>query len=213
MKTHDCGATIMKRQSAFSKSVFPAGFLCGLLVAAIGRTPLGANAQAASPAQPPGVCVASFCAAFAQQYAEDNGLDLLDGSYRVAPKSDWLMRLSNVFQPSDSRFTAGYDCRFTTSSAEDPVAGYSVDLLLANTLAFAEQTKWERLQLVPITYLVDEARKRSGYGVFKYLKETDDRLADEFETALDKTEVTFRCLSPRRPEDKSRPPKPTQPKP
>ena len=203
----------MKRQSAFSKSVFPAGFLCGLLVAAIGRAPLGANEQAAPPSQPPGVSVASFCRAFAQRYAEDNGQDLLDGSQRISPKSDWLMRLSNVFQPSDSRFTAGYDCRFTTSSAKDPVAAYSVDLLLTNTLAFAEHTKWERLQLVPITYLVDEARKRSGYGVFKYLKETDDRLADEFETALDKTEVTLRCLSPRPPEDKSRPPKPTQPKP
>lgn len=163
----------MKRQSAFSKPLIAAGVVCALLAAACGGATQGASRQAGSPAGPRDESVASFCKAFAKQYAGDNGLELLEGSERVSPKSDWLMRLSNVFQPSDSRFTAGYECRFLTGGGEDPAAGYAVDLILANTLEYAQYTQWERLQLVPITYLVDEERKRSGYGVFKYLKETE----------------------------------------
>ena len=81
-----------------------------------------------------------------------------------------MMLITNVFQPADSRFTAEYDCRFRAKDAEGRVQDVSVGVLLTKTLDFARHTQWERLQVVPIEYVVDEANDRAGYGVFKYLE-------------------------------------------
>ena len=79
--------------------------------------------------------------------------------------------LSNVFAPSDSRFTAAYDCRFTARNGEGQVQAVSVEIFLTGTLEFAQYTQWKNLQIVPIEHVVDETRGRAEYGVFKYLEE------------------------------------------
>ena len=45
----------------------------------------------------------------------------------------------------------------------------SVGVFLTRTLEFAEHTKWNGLQVIPVEYVVDETHGRAGYGVFKYL--------------------------------------------
>ena len=81
-----------------------------------------------------------------------------------------MMLIANVFQPSDSRFTAEYDCRFRVQDTEGRVHDVSVGVFLTKTLHFARYTQWKRLQIVPIEHVVDEASDRAGYGVFKYLE-------------------------------------------
>ncbi len=88
----------------------------------------------------------------------------------VARQSDAWMWLSNLFQPPGSRFVSGYRCRFSAVNESGEAQDVSVDLLLAETLSFAQYTQWPGLQIVPIEYVVDKANDRSGYGVFKYLE-------------------------------------------
>lgn len=54
----------------------------------------------------PVVTVSGYCEEFARQYSEDNAIGYQEGSARVEKKSDIMRGLSNLFQPSDSRFTA-----------------------------------------------------------------------------------------------------------
>ncbi len=117
-----------------------------------------------------GVTVSAYCEKFARQYSEDNAIGYEEGSARVEKKSDIMRVLSNLFQPSDSRFTSGYDCRFRAGIEGKQAQDYSVGLLLTGTLHFAEYTQWKRLQVVPIEHVTDQANDRAGYGVFKYLK-------------------------------------------
>ena len=114
-----------------------------------------------------------YCKSFSIKYVEDKNSFLLENSIKTEPKSDFLKWISNVFSPSDSRFTAGYDCQFQTKDQNNTVHNISVNLLLTGTLAFAEHTKWEGLQIIPITYVVDEMNGKEGYGVFKYLEDHD----------------------------------------
>ena len=65
-----------------------------------------------------------------------------------------MMRIGNFFQPPDSRFTAGYDCRFQERPEGEQVRDISVGVLLTGTLQFAEYTKWQELQIVAIEYVV-----------------------------------------------------------
>ena len=164
----------MQRPTNISIHTGLLSLLFGLLLAACGGVSPGETKMSELAAKRSGVSVAAYCEAFARQYVENHHLDLLADSVQVPPKSDWLRFLSNVFQPADSRFTAGYACRFSAMAGEDAVREFTVDILLTNTLRFAEHTQWERQQIVPITYLVDEARDRAGYGVFKYLEERAD---------------------------------------
>ena len=114
-------------------------------------------------AQRDNVSVTSYCKAFAKAYAEANALDYRERSARTEKRSNVIKWLSNVFSPADSRFTAGYDCRFETTTGQR----VSVGLFLTGTREFAEYAQWEGLQLVPIRYVNDN--RRAGYGVFKYL--------------------------------------------
>ena len=103
----------------------------------------------------PGVTVAGYCQ---------------EQSVSLAPHSALFQGLSNLFQPPDSTFTAGHQCAFRARTQDGQAQTFSVSLLLTRTLSFAEHTQWERLQLLPITYVTDETTGRAGYGVFKYLE-------------------------------------------
>ena len=114
-----------------------------------------------------------YCEKFAEAYLASNAIEHTGVSVRTEKKPDIMMWLSNLFQPSDSRFTAGYDCRFTArgGEGEGEVRTVSVGIFLTGTLEFAHYTKWKNLQIIPVEHVVDAARSRAGYGVFKYLKE------------------------------------------
>ena len=144
-----------------------------LLLAACGAGNAdGEPAAAGGRAEPAGsVGVVRYCEKFAEAYLERNAIGYTGLSVRIGRKADLMMWLSNAFSPSDSRFTAGYDCRFTASGGEGEVLTVSVGLFLTGTLEFAHYTKWENLQIIPVGHVVDEARGRAGYGVFKYLDE------------------------------------------
>lgn len=114
--------------------------------------------------------VAGYCEAFARAYCAQQALTYAAQSARTAPRSEVLRFLSNVFQPPDATFTAGYQCAFQAQTRTGQVREIAVELLLTRTKAFAVHTQWERLQLIPIAYVTDVARNRSGYGVFKYLE-------------------------------------------
>lgn len=120
------------------------------------------------------VTVSDYCASFARVYAEREGAALVEGSVQAIgvdwhlwrTVTHWLQRAAaNFFQPSGSKFVAGYRCRFETDAGE-----FSVRMYLTETLEFAEYTQWPNLQLVPIQYVSDDASGLAGYGVFKYLR-------------------------------------------
>ena len=117
-----------------------------------------------------GVPVSTYCEKFARKHAENNAMEYQEGSATADKRSDVLMHLSNMFQPSDSKFTAGYACHFQARNTQGHVQDISVDIFLTGTLRFAEHTQWEHLQIIPIEYAVDETNDRAGYGVFKYLE-------------------------------------------
>ena len=117
------------------------------------------------------VSVVRYCEKFAEAYLASNAIDHAGLSVRIGRSPDIMMWLSNAFQPSDSRFTAGYDCQFTARNDQGQVQEFSVGIFLTGTLEFAHYTKWKDLQIIPVEHVVDETRGRAGYGVFKYLKE------------------------------------------
>lgn len=117
-----------------------------------------------------GVSVAGYCEAFALAFCAQRALAYQEHSVSIAPHSALFLGLSNVFQPPDSTFTAGYQCAFRARARDGQGQEFSVSLLLTKTLSFAEHTQWERLQIVPITYVTDKTTGRAGYGVFKYLE-------------------------------------------
>ena len=118
-----------------------------------------------------GVSVARYCEKFAEAYLETSAVEYTGLSVRTEKNADLMMRLSNMFQPSDSRSTAGYDCRFTARNDQGQVRTVSVGLFLTGTLEFAHYTKWKNLQIIPVGNVVDDTRGRAGFGVFKYLEE------------------------------------------
>ena len=117
------------------------------------------------------VGVDRYCGKFAEAYLERNAIDYTVLSVQTEKKTDLMKWFSNVFSPSDSRFTAGYDCRFTAHGGEGRTRTVSVGLFLTGTKEFAHFTKWENTQIIPIEHVVDETHGRAGYGVFKYLQE------------------------------------------
>ena len=126
--------------------------------------------SAAVPRSRGALAVSGYCEDFAMKYAENNGVGYRKDSARTDREPDAWMWISNAFQPPGSRFTAGYRCRFRTKAGDGEAHEVSVGIYLVETLDFAEHTKWEDLQIVPIEYVVDVAHDRAGYGVFKYLK-------------------------------------------
>ena len=149
-----------------SLCVLPLLAACGAANADGQRT---AGGRSMAPAG--SVSVERYCEQFAEAYLERNAVAYTGLSVRTEKKPDLMNWLSNVFQPSDSRFTSGYDCEFTARSGEGEVRTVSVGIFLTGTLEFAHYTKWKRLQLIPVEHVVDDARGRAGYGVFKYLEE------------------------------------------
>ena len=117
-----------------------------------------------------GVGVAAYCAEFARAHASRTAARLAEDSVRVEPEPRALGWLSNLFQPPGSRFVAGYRCRFATVPPDGTRRTMSVGLYLAETRAFAEHTRWESLQIVPIRLVRSEADGAAGHGVFKYLR-------------------------------------------
>ncbi len=83
-----------------------------------------------------------------------------------SPIGRWL---SNLFQPANSRFHAGYRCDFSITH-QDALHPASVQLLVANTLGYAEHTQWPHLQIIPIRAIDDPDNGRTGYVVVKYLE-------------------------------------------
>ena len=116
------------------------------------------------------VAVPGYCASFAHAYAAQDAVDLDADTVRVEAGSAAGRWMSNLFQPTGSRFLSGYRCAFETASSKGGRQTVSVEILLAETRAFAEHTQWEDLQIVPVRWVVDEANDRAGYGVFKYLR-------------------------------------------
>lgn len=116
------------------------------------------------------VGAAEYCEGFARTYSAGSELTYMEGTARVKRRSHLLVSMSNLFSPSHSRFTAAFECRFEATPVEGGISELSVDMLLANTRAFAEHTQWDKLQSIPIGFVVDEATGRSGYGIFKYLE-------------------------------------------
>ena len=116
------------------------------------------------------VAVSGYCASFAHAYAARNAVDLEADSVRVETKSAVGRWMLNLFQPAGSKFLSGYRRTFATAPSERERQSVSVDILVAETLAFAEHTQWEDLQIVPIRRVVDEANDRAGYAVYKYLR-------------------------------------------
>lgn len=114
------------------------------------------------------VSVSQYCEEFASTHSEINGLDYSADSVSTELSSDARMWLQNAVQPTDSRFTAGYVCRFQATD-ESKVRKFTVRIYLTKTRSFAEHTQWEDLQLVPIRHVLDETNGRDGYGVFKFL--------------------------------------------
>ena len=115
------------------------------------------------------VSVVRYCEQFAEAYLESQAIDYSDLSVRTEKKAEILTWLSNAFAPPDSRFVAGYDCRFTAQTDQGQARTVAVGIFLTGTLAFAHYTKWPNLQLIPVKHVVDETHGRAGYGVFKYL--------------------------------------------
>lgn len=115
--------------------------------------------------------VLGYCENFARKYSRNHAMDYQESSVKIEKTSDALMHLSNIFQPSDSKFTSEYDCYFQARKPQGDVHDIAVGIFLTKTLHFAEYTKWERLQIIPVEYVVDETNDRAGYGVFKYLVE------------------------------------------
>ena len=118
------------------------------------------------------VTVSKYCENFAIKYAKNNDVDYQKNSVQTEKEADLSMWISNVFQPSGSKFRAGYNCRFQIRSKEEDVHNVSVSIFLTETLSFAEHTSWKELHIIPIEYVVDEINVRAGYGVFKYLETT-----------------------------------------
>lgn len=116
-----------------------------------------------------GASVTDYCAAFALAYGNRERVVLIMDSVRIETGSEFAKWVSNLFQPPGSRFTGGYRCRFAVRSSAGIRRAVSVHLYLAETHAFAEHTQWERLQIVPVERVVDQANGRTGFGVFKYL--------------------------------------------
>lgn len=133
-----------------------------------------ASAQEAMDAHPQAEsepeAVSSYCARFARAYAATHRVDLA-GEVRVRKAPAIMRRLSNVFQPAGSRFVSGYRCRFATAASGGEHRSVSVGLYVAETREFAEYTQWKGLQTIPIARVEDERNGRTGYGVFKYLRE------------------------------------------
>ncbi len=127
------------------------------------------NDEASGDAQN-GITVSEYCDKFARKYFESHPSEYLENSAIAVMESDVIMWFSNIFAPADSKFTSGYDCKFQASNKEGKFQEFSVSLFLTGTLAFAEYTQWEDLQIVPIEYVVDLNNSRIGYGVFKYLE-------------------------------------------
>lgn len=152
-------------------SVFVLVFmLSGCAGAVSGEAGRAGDRSTAVPRSRGTLAVSGYCEDFAMKYAENNGVAYRKDSARTEKESDAWMWISNAFQPPGSRFTAGYRCRFRTRAGHGEAHEVSVGIYLTQTLGFAEHTKWEDLQIVPIEYVVDEAHDRAGYGVFKYLK-------------------------------------------
>lgn len=110
----------------------------------------------------------SHCADFAQALAVDEGAAAR--GVRVGTESSALTHISNLAQPSGSRFLASYRCQFALEREGSDREQVSVGLYLVETRAFAEHTQWEDLQIVPIMRVTDSESGTTGYGVFKYLE-------------------------------------------
>ena len=112
-----------------------------------------------------GAAVIDYCTRFARVYASEHDTAVVDGSVR-AEDGGWKRRMQfqDLFQREGSRITAHYNCRFDTA-----LEAVSVRLFLVETYDHADFIKWDRLQLVPIELVEDDATDRAGYGVFKYM--------------------------------------------
>ena len=148
-----------------------------LFVALLAATGVSAGAPGnAGRLEPAGQATSApeYCAEFADAHAARHQVRLAPGSVRVEAGStveSWLwLRLSNLFQPAGSKFLAGYRCSFATAAIRRAPQTFAVDLLVAETRAFAEHTQWSDLQMVPIRPIAEATTGRVGWGVFKYLR-------------------------------------------
>jgi len=114
----------------------------------------------------------AYCRSYAQAVPvallQQSDSYYIEGSAKIAQLMNISRWLSNLFQPPDSRFYAGYKCRFSIQQ-QDRTTAASVQLLLANTQIYANHTQWEHIQIIPIKAIDDTDNGRTGYIVVKYL--------------------------------------------
>ena len=77
--------------------------------------------------------------------------------------------LSNMFQPADSRFAAGWQCTFSISMRGRRCDG-EVALPIAERAAFADFTSWPRLMIVNDHRIVSPDGTTIGYATPKYFE-------------------------------------------
>ena len=114
-----------------------------------------------------------YCQNFAMAYAKQKDTTLIENSLILKTENlkDKIEKwASNFFQPSGSKFIAGYKCYFKTSKGEGiPEETIMTYLFVVETHQFATHTTTKDWQLIPIKYIKDPVNQTEGYGVFKFL--------------------------------------------
>ena len=112
-----------------------------------------------------------FAAAAPGRLIDSRGAYYVAGSARVVrPRlGDVVTRLSNTFQPPDSRFVAAWRCRFSISMNGQSCAG-EVALTLAEHTEFAEHTSWPRLAIIDGNRILSAGGTTIGYAAPKYFE-------------------------------------------
>ena len=93
------------------------------------------------------------------------------GSARVGRTrlGDVVTHVSNVFQPADSRFAAGWQCTFSIALRGRRCDG-EVALPIAERAAFADYTSWPRLMIVDDHRIMSADSTTIGYATPKYFE-------------------------------------------
>ena len=112
-----------------------------------------------------------FAAAVPARLLKSPGAHYDAGSARVVrPRlGNVVTRLSNTFQPPDSRFADAWQCTFSISMDGQPCAG-EVALPIAERAEFAEYTSWLRLVIVDGNRIVTAGGTTLGFATPKYFE-------------------------------------------
>ena len=112
-----------------------------------------------------------FAVATPARLLHSPGAHYIAGSARVfrTRLGDFVTRLENRFQPTDSRFVAAWQCTFSISLDDQTCTG-KVTLPIAARAEFAEYTSWPRLAIVEDNQIVTGSGATIGFATPKYFK-------------------------------------------